>query len=143
MSSIREVARLAGVSPATVSRVINGTAKVAPEKQAQVLKAIAETEFIPNEVARSLFKKSSKTIGLIIPSIRNPFFTQLASVVDEVAKANGHHVFLCNVGGDLEEERAALRMLTAMNADGVLIGEALMRAKDKGAMLAALREAAS
>lgn len=121
MSSIREVARLAGVSPATVSRVINGTAKVAPEKQALVLQAIAETEFIPNEVARSLFKKSSKTIGLIIPSIRNPFFTQLASVVDEVAKANGHHVFLCNVGSDLEEERAALRMLTAMNADGVLI----------------------
>lgn len=121
MSSIREVARLAGVSPATVSRVINGTARVAPEKQAQVLKAIAETEFIPNEVARSLFKKSSRTIGLILPSIRNPFFTQLAGAVDEAAKANGHHVLLCNVGGDLEEERAALRMLTAMNADGVLI----------------------
>ena len=74
MSGIRDVARLAGVSPATVSRVMNGTANVAPEKRDRVLEAIAQTAFVPNEVARSLFKKSAKTIGLIIPSIRNPYF---------------------------------------------------------------------
>lgn len=87
MINIREVARLAGVSPATVSRVINGTAKVSEEKRARVLSAIAETDFVPNEVARTLFKRSSKTIGLIIPSIRNPFFTELAARIDELAES--------------------------------------------------------
>ena len=79
MSSIREVAQLAGVSPATVSRVINGTAQVSEEKRKRILDVIAETNFVPNEVARSLFKRSARTIGLIIPSIRNPYFTELAS----------------------------------------------------------------
>ena len=121
MSSIRDVARLAGVSPATVSRVINGTANVSPERRDQVLRAISQTGFVPNEVARSLFKKSSKSIGLIIPNIRNPFFTQLAQVVDAVARQYGHHFLLCNVGTDLDEERTALQMLAALNTDGVVI----------------------
>ena len=64
MVNIREVARLAGVSPATVSRVINGTARVSAEKRARVLEVISATEFVPNEVARSLFRKSAKLIGL-------------------------------------------------------------------------------
>lgn len=121
MSSIREVAKLARVSPATVSRVMNGTANVAPEKRERVLKAIAQTSFVPNELARSLYKKSSKTIGLIIPSIRNPFFTQFASVIDDVAKENGYRLFLCNVGDNLEEERAALQKMAASSVDGVII----------------------
>ena len=122
MSSVREVARLAGVSPATVSRVINGTANVNPDKRRRVLEVIEQTDFVPNEVARSLFKKSANIIGLIIPSIRNPYFTQMASVIDEVAKECGFRLFLCNVGDDLEQERAAIQMLTAMNVDGIIIG---------------------
>ena len=96
--NIREVARIAGVSPATVSRVMNGTAKVSEEKRERVLAAISQTDFVPNEVARMLFKKSSKLIGLIIPSIRNPFFTELASLIDQAASENGYRLFLCNVG---------------------------------------------
>lgn len=72
MISIREVAQLAGVSASTVSRVMNGTAKVDPEKKERVLRVIEETGFVPNEVARTLFRKSAKTIGVIVPSIRNP-----------------------------------------------------------------------
>ena len=121
MASIREVAKIAGVSPATVSRVVNGSAGVSPEKQHRVLEAIAKTGFVPNEVARSLFKRSAKTIGLIIPSIRNPYFTQLASLVDEFAGREGYRIFLCNVGDDLEREKAALQMLVSMNADGVIL----------------------
>ena len=75
MISIREVAQLAGVSASTVSRVMNGTAKVDTTKKERVLRVIEETGFIPNEVARTLFRKSAKTIGLIVPSIRNPYFT--------------------------------------------------------------------
>ena len=99
--NIREVARLAGVSPATVSRVMNGTANVAADKRERVLAAISQTDFVPNEVARMLFKKSSRLIGLIIPSIRNPFFTELASVIDRTAGKHGYRLFLCNVGDDL------------------------------------------
>lgn len=120
MSGIREVARLAKVSPATVSRVMNGTAAVAPETRERVLAAIEQTGFVPNEVARSLYKRSAKTIGLIIPSICNPYFTQLAGVVDELANQNGYRLFLCNVGNDPKKERAAIQMLVSMNADGMI-----------------------
>ena len=119
--SIREVAKLANVSPATVSRVMNGTANVAPETRERVLQAIAQINFVPNEAARTLYKKSAKTLGLIIPSIRNPFFTQFASVIDEVARAYDYRLFLCNVDDNLEEERAALRKMTASAVDGVII----------------------
>lgn len=121
MSSIREVARLANVSPATVSRVINGTANVDEEKAQRVFRAIAETGFVPNEVARSLFKKSAKMIGLILPTIENPFFTQLASAIDKAASQNGYRLFMYSTGGDPEKELAAFQMLLAMNADGIIL----------------------
>lgn len=121
MINIREVAKLAGVSPATVSRVINGTAKVSPEKHARVMEAIAATDFVPNEVARSLYRKSAKLIGLIIPSITNPFFTQVASIIEHIASEHGYRVFLCDAGDDFEKERAAVQTLTSMNADGIII----------------------
>lgn len=121
MSSIREVARLAGVSPATVSRVMNGTAGVHPEKKEKVLRAIAETGFVPNEVARSLFRKSAKTIGLLLPGIENPFFTQLAEIIEKEADANGYRVLFCNTGDDFEKEKMALQMMKSMNADGIIL----------------------
>ena len=121
MISIREVARLAGVSASTVSRVINGTAKVEPEKKARVLQVIEETGFVPNEVARTLFRKSAKTIGLIVPSIRNPYFTELASHIDAYALQSGFRPFLCNTGYDPEKEKAAVQMLVSMNADAIIV----------------------
>lgn len=121
MASIRDVAALAGVSPATVSRVMNGTAKVDPEKKERVLQAIEQTGFVPNEVARSLFRKSAKTIGLIVPSIRNPYFTELAAHVDAMALQHGFRPFLCNTGYDPEKEKAAVQMLVSMNADAIIV----------------------
>ena len=121
MTSIREVARLAKVSPATVSRVMNGTANVNPEKKERVLRAIAETGFVPNEVARSLFRKSAKTIGLILPGIENPFFTQLASAIEKEADTNGYRVFFCNTENNFEKEKMAFQMLKSMNADGIIL----------------------
>lgn len=121
MSSIREVAQLAGVSPATVSRVINGTAQVSEEKRKRILDVIAQTNFVPNEVARSLFKRSAKTIGLIIPSIRNPYFTELAAELDELAAERGYQLSLRNVGYDQKREWEALQLLEAVNADGAIL----------------------
>ena len=130
MINIREVAKLAGVSPATVSRVINGTAKVSAEKRARVLEVISATEFVPNEVARSLFRKSAKLNGLIIPSINNPYFTQVASVIEHLATDNGYRVFLCDARDDLEKEQAAIQTLVSMNADGIIIASTNERIED-------------
>ena len=124
MINIREVARIAGVSPATVSRVINGTAKVSADKRARVLEAISQTDFVPNEVARSLFRKSAKLIGLIVPSITNPYFTQVASVIEQIAYDNGYRVFLCDARDDADKEQAAIQSLVSMNADGIIIASA-------------------
>ncbi len=121
MTSIKDVATLAGVSPATVSRVMNGTAKVDPEKKERVLRAIEQTGFVPNEIARTLFRKSAKIIGLIVPSLRNPYFTELASQVEIHATAKGFRPSLCNTGYDPEKEKAAIQMLLSMHADAIIV----------------------
>ena len=130
MASIKDVAALAGVSPATVSRVMNGTAKVDPEKKERVLKAIAQTGFVPNEAARTLFRKSAKTIGLIVPSIRNPYFTELAAQVDAKASEAGFRPFLCCTGYDYEKEKAAVQMLVSMNADAIILASCSEQIKE-------------
>lgn len=121
MVSIREVARLAQVSPATVSRVMNGTAKVDEEKAARVMKVVKETGFIPNEVARSLYKRSSRIIGLVTPDIENPFFNHLAKAIENEAYTNGYRLTLCNTADNYEKEKANIQMLTRMNADGIIL----------------------
>ncbi len=121
MASIRDVARIAKVSPATVSRVMNGTANVDEDKRKRVMEAIDETGFVPNEVARSLFKKSARLIGLILPSIENPFFAQLAGAIERKADKHGYRLVLCNTGSSVEKEKAAMQMLISMNADGIIL----------------------
>ena len=121
MISIREVAKLAGVSPATVSRVMNGTANVDPKKKEKVLKVIEETNFVPNEVARSLYRKSANLIGVVLPSLQNPYFTQLAGSIEEAAGRSGYRMLLCDVGNDSEKVKSTLQMFVSMNVDGVVL----------------------
>lgn len=121
MTSIREVAKKAGVSPSTVSRVMNGTANVDEQKRHRVLRAIEETGFQPNELARALFKKSSRIIGIIVPNIENPFFSEIAKAVEEEAYRNGFKMLLCNSNNDSEKERLNIQMLNQMKADGIII----------------------
>ena len=121
MTSIREVAKLAGVSPATVSRVMNGTANVNEEKKKRVEAAIKETGFQPNELARALYKKSSKMIGMIVPDIENPFFSELAKAVEDTAYQNGYRILLCSSGGDEEKEAVNIQMFNQLRADGIVV----------------------
>ena len=72
-------------------------------------------------MARTRFKGSAKFFGLIIPSIRNPYFTELAARMDELATEQGYRLFLSNVGYDITRERMALQMLESMNADGAIL----------------------
>lgn len=121
MATIREVAQLAGVSPATVSRVMNGTAKVDEEKRKRVEDAIRETGFIPNKLARALFKNSSGLIGLIVPNIDNPFFNEIAKAIEEEAYNKGLHIVLCSSGNNTQKEADNIQMLEQMKADGIIL----------------------
>lgn len=119
MATIYEVAARAAVSPATVSRVLNG-ANVSEDKVARVKQAIAELDFSPNRMARSLRRRHSEIIALIIPDIENPFFTSVARGVEDVAQAAGYSVVLCNSDGELAQEAYYLDLAASDNMAGVI-----------------------
>ncbi|MFF2886536.1 LacI family DNA-binding transcriptional regulator [Paenibacillus sp. NPDC057967] len=129
MTSIKDVARIAGVSVATVSRVLNDKGYVGQRTREAVEKAIKETSYKPNEVARSLFKKQSSTIGLIVPDIMNPFFTELARAVEDMATKLGYNVILCNSDGNGDKEQAYLDVLKQQYVNGIIVSSNTLTAQ--------------
>ncbi|MFI5910550.1 LacI family DNA-binding transcriptional regulator [Dactylosporangium sp. NPDC051541] len=123
MATIYEVAALAGVSPATVSRVFNGNT-VSPEKQRAVRDAAAKLAFTPNKTARRLRKQSSEVVALLIPDIENPFFTALARGVEDRAQASGFSVVLCNTDDDPDKELRYLQIAASEQMAGVILAPA-------------------
>lgn len=123
MATIYEVAKLAGVSPATVSRVFNGNV-VSPEKERLVREAAERLAFTPNRTARTLRKQSSEVIALVIPDIENPFFTSLARGVEDGAREAGYSVVLCNTDDDPKREAHYLDIAVLENMAGVIIAAA-------------------
>lgn len=123
MATIYDVAELAGVSPATVSRVLNGT-KVSGEKAAAVRAAAEKLNFTPNRTARKLRRQRSEVIALIIPDIENPYFTEMARGVEDVASEAGYSVVLCNSDADIKKEATYLGIAIAEHMSGVIIAPA-------------------
>ncbi|GAA1036292.1 LacI family DNA-binding transcriptional regulator [Virgisporangium ochraceum] len=123
MATIYEVAALAGVSPATVSRVLNGQT-VSPEKQRLVRDAAAQLSFTPNKTARRLRKRSSEIITLLVPDIENPFYTALARGVEDRAWEAGYSVMLCNTDDDPAKERRYLQVAASEEVAGVILSPA-------------------
>ncbi|MGN6326799.1 LacI family DNA-binding transcriptional regulator [Pseudolysinimonas sp.] len=123
MATIYEVAAMAGVSPATVSRVFNGQ-RVSPERVKAVREAADALAFTPNRVARTLRRQNSEVVALVIPDIENPFFTALARGVEDVAQAAGFSVVLCNSDGDHAKEERYLDISLSENMAGVIIAAA-------------------
>jgi LacI family transcriptional regulator len=119
--SIREVAAHAGVSVATVSNVLNRPDRVAAPTRAKVLRAITELGYVRNEAARQLRAGHSRTVGLVVLDVANPFFTDVATGVERAAGQNGLSAVLCNSAGDRERERDYLNLLREQRAFGVLI----------------------
>ncbi|MCR8645138.1 LacI family transcriptional regulator [Paenibacillus sp. N1-5-1-14] len=134
MSSIKDVAKMAGVSVATVSRVLNDKGYVGRDTREKVEKAISELNYKPNEVARSLFKKQSSTIGLIVPDIMNPFFTELARAVEDTASNLGYNVILCNSDGNSKKEQGYLDVLQQNYVNGIIISSNTLTAEQVKAM---------
>lgn len=123
MATIYEVAARAGVSPATVSRVFNGTS-VSPKNSKRVREAAAELKFTPNRTARTLRRQNSEVIALVIPDIENPFFTAVARGAEDVAQAAGYSVVLCNTDEDYEKEARYLDIAISENMAGVILAAA-------------------
>ncbi|EJF89263.1 LacI family DNA-binding transcriptional regulator [Bartonella tamiae] len=126
---IKDVARLAGVSPATVSRVLSGGI-VSEKLQQRVCAVIEEIGYRPNLSARRLRAQKNDTIGLIIADIRNPFFTAFARKIDDEAQKNAQRVILCNTDENPEQELACLRLMEEENVAGVILAPTLSTLKN-------------
>ena len=119
--TIKDVAKKCGVSIATVSRVINnssvGVGKKTTEK---VLQAIKDMDYQPNEMARSMITRKSNSIGLVLPDICNPFFSELARGVEDTCNEALHSCLLCNTDGAIEKETSYIKLLGGKVVDGIL-----------------------
>ncbi|WP_010532023.1 LacI family DNA-binding transcriptional regulator [Lentibacillus jeotgali] len=121
MATIRDVAQLAKVSTATVSRVINSNGYVNEGTIKRVKEAIEQLNYFPNDVARSLFKGRSKMIALFVPDITNPFFPELARAIEDVTNRHDYTFVLCNTDSDIHKTTNYLNALQQKSADGFII----------------------
>jgi DNA-binding LacI/PurR family transcriptional regulator len=121
MHTLRDVARLAGVSVATTSKVLNKKSSVRPKLVQRVLSAVAALDYQPDQVARSLKVGQTDTIGIVIPDITNPFFTDVIRGVETEARVSGYSLILTDSNEDPALEESNLNMLFARRADGILL----------------------
>ena len=121
MVTIQDVARVAGVSPSTVSRALNDSPLIREETKARIRAIAEELGYERNELARGLVKGASGAIGLVIPDITNPFFAEVTRGVGEVAHARGYGVILCNTEEDPDRERSYIRLLRRKRVDGLIL----------------------
>jgi LacI family transcriptional regulator, fructose operon transcriptional repressor len=120
MASIKDVAKAAGVSTATVSRVLSNNAPIRPETRERVMQAVAALDYRPNLIARSLRVQKSAKIGLVVSDIRNPFFTAIGRAVEDTAYEQGYSVLMCNTDENPEKETMYLNILHDENVAGVI-----------------------
>lgn len=119
--NIKEIAKLVGVSSATVSRVLNDSGYVKAETREKVLRVIKEQNYIPSAIARSLSNKETNSIGTIIPDIQNEFFAKVVSGITESADRFGYNTVLLNSNEDISKEHEILSMIEAQHFKGIII----------------------
>jgi len=120
MVTIREVARAAGVSVATASRALNGLASVTRETRARIEAAAAELDYVPHSGARSLTRRRTDTIGVILPDLYGEFFSEIIRGIDQIVHGAAKHLLLANMHGDAEETALAIRAMRG-RVDGLLV----------------------
>src|SRR5712691_5466668 len=126
-STITDVARLAGVHPSTVSRALHrADLPLSPETRRRVLAAVERLEYRPSAIARGLRLRRTRTLGMLVPDITNPFFPPIIRGAEEAARERGYELVLCNTDDVPEREEASLRLLRERQADGLLIATSRM-----------------
>jgi DNA-binding LacI/PurR family transcriptional regulator len=121
-TTIYDVAEKAGVSISTVSRVINNTGRISKKTKKRVLEVIEQLGYQPSVVASALTGKRTRTIGLIIPDVANPFFAEIARRVEDRGRELGFNLLMCNTDNNPETEEMYLSLLKQKSVDGIIIG---------------------
>ena len=121
MATIKDVAKMAGVSTTTVSHVINKTRFVAKETEEAVMQAIKSLKYSPSAVARSLKVNTTKSIGMIVTTSESPYFAEIIHAVEDHCYRQGYSLFLCNTQNDPEKIKNHVEMLTKKRVDGLLV----------------------
>jgi LacI family transcriptional regulator len=133
--TIKDVAQRAGVSTATVSRVLNNVGNVEQDKLERVEAAIGELKYRRNLVARGLRTQRSHILSLLCSDIENPFFTSICRGIEDVASREGFAVLICNTDGDIAKEKEYIEMLAAQSVSGVIISPTSSSSTDIGSLL--------
>jgi len=121
MPTIRDVAKLAGVAPITVSRVVNDSGYVSQATRAKVEAAVEELRYVPNMLGPSLRFKQTMTLAAVITDITNPFWTTVTRGIEDIAQANGYSTILCNTDESVDKQEQYLQMLLRRRIDGILL----------------------
>jgi len=119
--NINDISRMAGVSKATVSRVLNNSDKVNDNTRRRILSIMEQHDYHPSNIARALSKKTSRIVGVVIEDLSNPFFTEIARGIEEVLHKNGYIMFLTSSNWNTEKEKAIIKKLYRNQIDGLLI----------------------
>jgi len=119
--TINDIARMAGVSKATVSMVFNNKDQnISRETREKILKIAKELNYIPNSIAKSLITNRTYSIGIILPDITNPFFSEIARAIEDEANLMGYNIILCNTDNDVKKEEQYVKILISKLVDGVI-----------------------
>ena len=121
MTSIKDVARMAGVSVTTVSHVLNKTRAVHAGTQARVMAAVHSLGYVPSAVARSLKMNATHTIGMLVPNNSNPYFAELVRAVEDACFAAGYALLLCNTDDNADRQQVYLDVLSQKRVDGLIV----------------------
>ena len=121
MTTLKDVAKLAGVTVTTVSRVLNNRGYIGAETRTKVMSAMKSLDYQPNELARSLIFQRSRIIGVIVPSVSHPFFGELVTALEFEASRRGYKILLANSRHDAEKETDYLDMLKRNKVDGIIL----------------------
>ena len=119
--TLKDVAKAAGVSYATVSRALSGSPQIGSDTRERIIKLCDEMGYTTNYVARSMVMKKTDLIGLVVPSIDNAFMSELAYYAEMSARSHGYNVMLCNSGPDLKQEKTVVKLLLGRQVDGILL----------------------
>jgi len=125
-TTIKDIARMADVSHTTVSRALNNKSRIKNETKERILSIARELNYLPNFIARSLVMKQTKTLGLVITTIANPFYTELSQGIETTAISLGYNIILCSTNYDLSIEKKYIDMLRSKGVDGIIFTSAHM-----------------
>lgn len=119
--TIKDIAKVLGVSYATVSRALSGSSEISSETRAKVLQVCRDMGYTANYVARSMVMKRTEILGLIVSNIDNPFMSELSNYIEEHARSRGYNLMVCNSSHDIKQEEQVFRLLAGRQVDGIIL----------------------